>query len=61
MRFIYRFLEMFPSLETSGRYTFGLRFLATKQMLSQLMNLKEALNREDCYSFEGWDEFTANL
>lgn len=55
MRFIFRFLEMFPSVETSGRYTFGLRFIATKQMLSQLSNLKEALNRENAFNFEGWD------
>ena len=55
MRFIFRLLEMFPPLEESGRYTFGLRFLATKQLLSQLDNLKEALNRENIFCFEGWD------
>lgn len=60
MRFIFRFLEMFPPVETSGRYTFGLRFIATKQMLSQLNNLNEALNRENSFNFEGWDEFIAN-
>ena len=44
MRYIFRFLEMFPPVEESGRYTFGLRFLATKLMLSQLDNLKSSLN-----------------
>lgn len=29
-------------------------------MLSQLVNLKEALNRENIFNFEGWDEFMAN-
>jgi len=36
MRFIYRFLELFPKPEDSGLYTLGLRFIATKQMLSLL-------------------------
>ncbi len=36
MRFIYRFLELFPTPEDSGSPTLGLRFIATKQMISLL-------------------------
>lgn len=52
MRFIFRYLEMFPPLEESGRYTFGLRFLSTKQLLSQLVSLKDSLSKDNnCFNF----------
>ena len=45
MRFLYRFIGMFPAVENSGRFTLGLRFLATKQMLCQLYSLKRAFRK----------------
>lgn len=60
MRFLYRFIGMFPPVECSGRFTLGLRFLVTKQMLSQLYSLKRSLKRENLFNFENWDEFLAN-
>ena len=36
MRFLNKFNDMFPDVRDSGRYTLGLRFIVTKQLLSQL-------------------------
>jgi serine/threonine protein kinase len=60
MRYIYRFLEMFPKPEESGVYTLGLRFIATKQMLSLQRALEDAMQSDNVFNFEGWDEFLAN-
>lgn len=35
---------MFPEVSDSGRYTLGLRFIVSKQLLSQLNALSESLN-----------------
>jgi hypothetical protein len=45
----------------SGPNTVGLRLLATKQMLSLLQCLKEAIEKkENSFNFEGWQEFSEN-
>ena len=60
MRFLYRFVCMFPPVEASGRFTLGLRFLATKQMMCQLYSLKLALEKENVFNFDNWEEFLLN-
>ena len=60
MRFLYRFVCMFPPVETCGRFTLGLRFLATKQMMCQLHSLKLALKKENAFNFDSWEEFLLN-
>lgn len=59
MRYIYRLLELFPRPEDSGMYTLGLRFIATKQMLSLLEALQDAMGKGNLFNFDGWDEFIA--
>ena len=51
---------MFPSVETCGRFTLGLRFLATKQMLCQLYSLKQTFKKQNLFNFDNWDEFLLN-
>ena len=36
MRFLNKFSDMFPDVRDSTRYTLGLRFIVTKQLISQL-------------------------
>jgi hypothetical protein len=36
MRFLNKFNDLFPEISDSGRFTFGLRFIVVKQLLSQL-------------------------
>ena len=57
MRFLYRLNEMFPSADTSLRYTLGLRYILVKQMLCQLCSLKQAVSsKEDQFHIEHWEE-----
>jgi hypothetical protein len=61
MRFIFRFLELFPPIGECSPNTIGLRLLATKQMLSLLQCLREAVEKkENVFSFEGWADFMDN-
>lgn len=60
MRYIYRFLEVFPPTEDSVHCGTGLKFLAAKQMLSLLQSLKLALTGENVFNFDAWDQFVAS-
>ena len=57
MRFLFRFVAMFPPAEQSGRFTLGLRFLVKKLLLCQLYSLKQVLNKENVFNFDNLDEF----
>ena len=41
MRFLYKLNELFPKVTDSGRSTLNLRFIISKQLLSQLNSLKQ--------------------
>ena len=54
MRFLNKFNDMFPDVRDSGRYTLGLRFIVTKQLISQLESLEASLNGDNVFMIEGW-------
>lgn len=51
---------MFPDVRDSGRYTLGLRFIVTKQLISQLESLEASLNGDNVFMIEGWKEYLAS-
>jgi serine/threonine protein kinase len=61
MRYLYRFLEQLPLVEDNLPCIIGLKFLATKQMLSLLQCLQCTIRGgENIFNFEGWDEFVGS-
>lgn len=59
MRFLNKLIDMFPDVRDSGRYTLGLRFILTKQLLGQLETLEASINGENPFMIDGWEEFIA--
>lgn len=59
MRFLYKLNELFPRVTDSGRSTLNLRFVISKQLLSQLNALKSNIQGDNTLNIEGWKEYFA--